>query len=79
MNHWTEFGLRNSNRPPLSARERVTDVPAGLASRVAPRQKLLADPLEGVRAGDGLQSLTGGEKVRLSDDYKHVSDVQQHR
>lgn len=56
MKHWTEFGLRNRNRPSLSARERVTDIPAGLASRVAPRQKLLAAPLEGVRASDGLQS-----------------------
>lgn len=55
MKHWTEFGLRNRNRPTLSARERVTEIPPGLNARVEARRKLLADPLEGVRAADGLR------------------------
>ncbi|MDD9927397.1 MAG: DUF3500 domain-containing protein [Rhodospirillaceae bacterium] len=55
MKLWTEFGLRNRNRPTLSAREQVTELPAGLSSRVEARRQLLAAPLEGVRAGDGLR------------------------
>lgn len=55
MQHWTELGLRNLNRPPLSAYERVTEIPPGLDARVEPRRQLLAAPLEGVRAGDGIR------------------------
>lgn len=54
MSHWTEFGFRNL--PPMSSRERVTEIPPLLHALIEPRRKLLADPLEGVRSGDGLRS-----------------------
>ena len=53
MTHWTEFGFRGL--PSMSSRERVTEMPPLLHDLIEPRRKLLADPLSGVRAGDGLQ------------------------
>lgn len=54
MTHWTEFGFRNL--PPMSARQRVAGPPPFLQSTIDTRTKELAEPLKGVRTGDGIRS-----------------------
>ena len=53
MTHWTEFGL--SNRPPLTARERITQLPPPLQAMATKWQELLAEPVTGIRNGPELQ------------------------
>ena len=53
MTHWTEFGL--SNRPPLVAREPVTELPPPLRVMAEKWRELLAEPVTGVRCGPELQ------------------------
>ena len=46
MSHWTEFGFRNL--PPMSSRERVTEIPPLLHALIEPRRKLLAEEINSI-------------------------------